>query len=123
MIIGLTGKNAAGKGESAAYLQSKGFFYHSLSDALREIASQKGLDHSRETLIALGKQMRLEQGDAFLAIKTNEIIEKQRKIDLGLPIVIDSIRSPIEVKELQKNKEFTLVSIDAPIEARFERIQ
>ena len=35
MIIGLTGKNASGKGEAAKFLESRGFHYHSLSDVLR----------------------------------------------------------------------------------------
>ena len=42
MIIGLTGKNAAGKGEVARFLQDKGFYYHSLSDVLREELKKRG---------------------------------------------------------------------------------
>ena len=35
---------------------------------------------------------------------------------------MDSIRSPYEAKELMKNKNFTLVGIDASIELRFKRL-
>ena len=58
MIIGLTGKNAAGKGEVAEYLKKKGFVYYSLSDVIREEATEKGLEHSRENLINLGNELR-----------------------------------------------------------------
>ena len=37
-------------------------------------------------------------------------------------LVIDSIRSPFEAKELMKNEDFTLVGIDAPVELRFKRL-
>jgi len=36
MIIGLTGKNASGKGEIARFLQERGFTFMSLSDVLRD---------------------------------------------------------------------------------------
>ncbi|MDO8494013.1 MAG: AAA family ATPase, partial [Deltaproteobacteria bacterium] len=36
MIIGLVGKNGAGKGEVAAVLQKIGYQYYSLSDVIRE---------------------------------------------------------------------------------------
>ena len=48
MIIGLTGKNASGKGEVASYLQKKGFIYYSLSDELREEAKEKNIEPTRE---------------------------------------------------------------------------
>ena len=35
-LIGLTGTNAAGKGEAAAFLGTRGYAYLSLSDVLRE---------------------------------------------------------------------------------------
>ncbi len=58
MIIGLTGKNASGKGETANYLKSKGFVYFSLSDELREEAKEKKIVATRENLIALGNELR-----------------------------------------------------------------
>ena len=40
MIIGLTGRNAAGKGAAAEFLKSKGFAFHSLSDVIRDIPDE-----------------------------------------------------------------------------------
>ena len=57
MILGLTGKNASGKGEVAEYLKTKGFVYYSLSDALRKESTKLGLDHSRNNLIKLGNEI------------------------------------------------------------------
>ena len=121
MIISLTGKNAAGKGEIAKHLQSKSFIYFSLSDALREEATRQGLDHSRETLIKLGTEMREKFGNGILAVKINKKIrhlKEQGKKDF----VVDSIRNPGEIEELRKNKDFLLVAVHADAKIRFQRL-
>ena len=120
MIIGLTGKNAAGKGEVAAYLKTKGFAYYSLSDELREEAAKKGLSHERETLIILGNKLRKQYGAEYLAKKINEKIKSKKGKNANF--VVDSIRSPFEVKELLKNRDLFLIGIDAPARIRFERL-
>lgn len=121
MIVGLTGKNAAGKGEIAAHLKEKGFVSFSLSDALREEATRQGKDHSREVLIKLGTKMREKFGNGILAKRVNEKISKlkqQGKKDF----VLDSIRNPGEIKELRKNKDFILVAVHTDAKIRFERL-
>lgn len=121
MIFGLTGKNAAGKGELAKHLESKGFTYFSLSDALRDEATKQGKDHTREVLIKLGTQMREHFGHGVLAARINEKIaehKKQGKEDF----VIDSIRNPGEIEELRKNSDFVLIGVHTDAEIRFQRL-
>ena len=115
MIIGLTGKNASGKGEVADYLKAKGFGYFSLSDELREEANERGIETTRANLIRLGNKLREEFGANYLTRKINE------KINDDENFVVDSIRNPEEINELRKNKNFILVGVDAPVEIRFER--
>lgn len=122
MIIGLTGKNASGKGEAANFLKSKGFIYYSLSDVIREEATKRGLEHSRDNLINLGNELREKFGPSYLAQQINFKIKKQLKYDKKLNFVVDSIRSPFEAKELMKNNDFFLMGIDAPVEIRFKRL-
>ena len=122
MIIGLTGKNCAGKGTVAEYLAKKGFVGYSLSDIIREELSKKKIEHSRENMISLGNELRSKFGPGHIASKINERINEHRKITPHVNFVIDSIRSPFEVKELQKNKEFVLVNVDAPTETRLKRM-
>lgn len=121
MIIGLTGKNAAGKGEIAAHLKDKGFVSFSLSNALRDEATSQGLDHSRETLIRLGTEMREKFGNGILAKRIKEKISKLKNKDKA-NFVIDSIRNPGEIKELRKNKDFILVAVHADAKIRFQRL-
>jgi len=117
MIIGLTGKNAAGKGELAKHLQEKSFVYYSLSDALRDEATKQGLDHSRDVLIKLGTEMREKFGNGILAKRINEKITQIKG-----NFVVDSIRNPGEVEELRKNDGFILVGVDADAKTRFMRL-
>ena len=118
MIIGLTGKNAAGKGELAKHIQSKGFAYFSLSDALREEATKRGLGHSRDILINLGNELRKKFGNGILAKRISEKIKKSAKKDF----VIDSIRNPGEIEELRKNKGFLLIGVVTGQKIRFQRL-
>jgi dephospho-CoA kinase len=122
MIIGLTGKNAAGKGEAAAYLKNKGFVYYSLSDVIREEATKREIDHSRDNMIALGNELRQKFGSQYLAQQISMKITNQLKNNKKLNFVVDSVRSPFEAKELMKNKNFVLVGIEAPVEIRFKRL-
>ena len=122
MIIGLTGKNASGKGEAANYLKTKGFIYYSLSDVIREEATKRNLEHSRDNLINLGNELRKKFGTSYLAKEINNKIKIQLNKNNSQNFVIDSIRSPYEAKELMKNKDFLLVGVDAPVELRFKRL-
>lgn len=122
MIIGLTGKNASGKGEVADYLKTKGFVYYSLSDELREEANKKNIETTRDNLIKLGNELREKFGSEYLAQQINKKIGEQLNENKETNFVIDSIRSPYEAQKLMKNKDFILVGVDAPIELRFKRL-
>ena len=119
MILGLTGKNASGKGEATNYLKTKGFVYYSLSDVIREEATKRGLEHLRDNLINLGNELRKKFGPSYLAKQINNKIKQQLK---NKNFVIDSIRNPHEISELSKNEGFVLVGVEAPIELRFKRL-
>lgn len=113
MIIGLTGPNAAGKGEVAALLVARRMAYHSLSDVLREELSRRGVAPTRENLIAVGNELRATGGAGVLA----ELIRPR----LTGRDVVDSIRNPAEVDVLRRIPGFLLLGVDAPMEVRFAR--
>ena len=62
MIIGLTGKNASGKGEVGEYLKVRGFLFYSLSDVLRDELKKQKLPLTRENLTNLGNTLRNDRG-------------------------------------------------------------
>ncbi len=123
MIIGLTSFTGAGKTTVTDYLVSKDFEYYSLSDILRQKLKSRQKEVTRENLQAVGNELRREHGNSVLADKTLERIEQDTGKDAGggKDFAVDSIRNPAEIEALRKNKDFTLVFIDAPIKLRFER--
>lgn len=114
-IIGLTGTNAAGKGEAADYLVKKGYAYFSLSDVIRAVLRQQGEEITRDNLIKTGNALRENSGADILA----RLIMKEVKGKA----VIDSIRNPKEIEYLKKQRHFILLAIDAPLKIRFSRAQ
>jgi dCMP deaminase len=116
MLIGLTGRNAAGKGEVARYLQRKSFYYYSLSDAIRDEIRSRGEQPTRERLIIIGNELRQKHGAAVLAERILSKIEDDKHY------IIDSIRNPAEVEAFREAKHFKLIRVEAPAEVRFQRI-
>jgi dCMP deaminase len=117
MIIGLTGKNAAGKGEVATFLKDKSFYYYSLSDAIREALGHQKIPITRDALILTGNELRAKFGPDVLARRLMERLDPNRNY------VIDSIRNPAEIQALKESKRFVLLNIDASPQIRFERLQ
>ena len=116
MLIGLTGRNASGKGEVARYLQKKSFYYYSLSDAIREEIRSRGEEPTRDRLIIVGNELRQKYGANVLAERILARIEDDKHY------IIDSLRNPAEVDAFRAAKHFKLIRVDAPQEVRFQRI-
>lgn len=118
MIIGLTGTFAAGKGTVAENLIGRGFQYYSLSDELRLLLRQKGIMPTRDNLIKAGNELRRKYGNGFLA---NLVIKRLRGSPSVTSSIVDSIRNAGEISALRELKGFCLVSVDAPVDIRYER--
>lgn len=112
-MVGLTGPNASGKGEVAKFLATAGFSVHSLSDVVRDEATLRGLEHTRDNLIGVGVELREAHGPGALA---RRVLPR-----LGGRSVVDSIRNPGEVEVLRGLDRFLLLGVDAPLMLRFER--
>jgi dCMP deaminase len=115
MVIGLTGKNASGKGEIAKMLVAGGFEYFSLSDEIRAELAARGVAPSREAMIEEGRRLRSDHGLDVLARRV------VARFTPGVNQVVDSVRNPEEVRFLRTIAGFFLVAADAPVEVRFER--
>lgn len=116
MIVGLTGRNASGKGTVADWLVAQGFAYHSLSDAIRTWLRQQGKEPTRDHLIWGGRTLRSQGGPGILAVRTLADIPK------GSDAVVDSIRNPAEVEALRQRPDFVLVEVHADEHVRYQRL-
>ena len=117
MIIGLTGRMAAGKGTLADVLIKHGFSYQSLRDEIRKELRLRGIPESRTNLTEIGNAMRREDGPGALAIRA------LASLDADIPSIVDSIRNPEEVRLLRASGlPFLLARVDAPPHIRYERL-
>ncbi len=121
MIIGVAGRNGAGKGEFVHFLEARSFTALSLSDAIRRELADRGLEETRERMIETGQEMRRKGGPGALA----QALVRQLLPDRNY--AIDSIRHPVEVEILRHHAkatghEFHLVWVDAKLETRFDRM-
>lgn len=117
MIIGLTGRNAAGKGTVAEWLQSQGFFYTSLSDAIRSYLREQGQEPTRDNLTAAGRLLREQGGPAVLAVRTLASLPANRDC------IVDSVRNPAEVQALRARRDFLFVEVVADEAVRYARLR
>jgi dCMP deaminase len=117
VILGLTGKFAAGKGTVAEHLTGLGYRYHSLSDILREDLAAGGIPEGRDALREIGNALRQAGGPGVLATR---LLERLRQSG---DHIVDSIRNPAEVTELRALPDFALIAVDAPAEVRFARLR
>jgi len=116
MIIGITGRIASGKGEIAEYFKKKGYEYFTISQMVKEVASKLEIPIMRESMQDVGDLIRKYEGPGGWV---KRII---KRIDLTKNYIIDGIRNPGEIEELKKFRNFYLISVDAPLETRYERV-
>jgi len=114
LVIGITGRNCAGKDTLADELESRGFERHSLSDAIREELRARGQEITRDALIKLGRELRESEGPAVLAERMKRMIKTDR-------VTLVSVRSPAEIESLRQLDRFVLVTIEAPVAMRYGR--
>lgn len=118
MIIGLSGTLCSGKDTVAEYLtKQKGFKHISLSQILRELAAENGVENNMKELTAFGNGLNKKFEPGKLAKIALE------KIDPRGDVVISSIRQPSEIEILKSIEGFKMIFVDADIEIRFKRLQ
>ena len=118
LIIGITGTLGAGKGTIVEYLvQEKGFSHYSVRAFLLEEIRRRGMPENRDSMFALGNELRAKHGPAFVV----DELYTQAKASGG-NAVIESVRTTGEVSSLRSKGDFTLLAVDADPRIRFERI-
>lgn len=120
VYVGVVGQIAVGKGVLVEHLTKKlGFVSFSLSSILhQELEKKKITKFTRETLQDMGDSLRQKHGDAVLAEKAIEYLQKQGSDR----VVIEGIRNPGEVEFLKKNPNFVLIGVKASRAIRFKRL-
>ncbi len=116
-VIGITGTHASGKDTVAEYFcQRYKMKDYSTSTEIGYELTERGMDHSRPNKVVVANELREKFGAGELARRclaraTEEIL------------VVSAIRNVGEITYLRENSNFFLISVDAPIELRYERVK
>ncbi|MBX7205126.1 MAG: AAA family ATPase [Bacteroidia bacterium] len=117
-IIGITGTLGAGKGTIVDYLTTHhGFNHFSVRGYLIQIIKSQGKEVNRDSLTFTANELRAQHSPSFIA---EELYTEALKS--GTNCIIESIRTVGEVQALKSKGNFTLFSVDADREIRYERI-
>jgi len=116
--IALTGYMGSGKGVVSDMLKERGYKYISLSDMVREEATARGLEHTRENLQNVGNELRSQHGAGVLGMKVREAVEREPDIKW----VIDGIRNPACIEELKELLGLKVVGVSANDELLVDRM-
>ena len=115
-VIGIVGTIGSGKDTAGDYIAKKlGIPSFQISSPLKEISSAKGIEPTRENLIALGTQLAAEKGDGYLAQYIVDLVPEKA--------VITGMRQLGQIVVLKASSKLNLISIDADPQTRFERTQ
>lgn len=120
IIIGLVGPVASGKDAAKKYIESKySASSYKLSDALRDILKRLHLPISRTNLQDLSYDLRQRFGGDILS----QTISADAQNDPSAIVIIDGVRRLEDISHLRSLPEFRLISVDADLEKRFERMR
>lgn len=117
LIIGITGTLSSGKGTVSDYLvKNKNFCHFSVRDFLVKEIKKRKLPVNRDTMVLVGNDLRKKFGAGYIAETLYLKAIKTKK-----NCVIESLRTPTEVKVLKDKENFYLFAVDANPKVRYER--
>lgn len=118
MIIGITGSDGGGKGTVVDYLVTKGYVHYSSRDFIVAEINRRGLPVDRNQMRLVANELRAQHGNDFVVKQAFKKAEAEGKQN----VVIESIRALAEAEYL-KSKGGILLSVDADVALRYERVQ
>ncbi|WP_094227597.1 dephospho-CoA kinase [Methanolobus psychrotolerans] len=119
-ILAFVGMPASGKSEASSVLRRKGITVINMGDVIREEIVRRGLEPTDANTGGVGTDLREKEGRDAVARRCIPKIKDANEDFIG----IDGVRSVAEVECFKKafGNDFTLVSIESPLDSRFERV-
>ena len=118
LIIGITGTLGAGKGTIVDYLvQEKGFVHFSVRGFITEEITRQGLPVNRDSMVTVANKLRADNSPSYIIDQLYD-----QALLTGKNCIIESIRTPGEVKSLREKGNFVLFAVDADPMLRYDRI-
>ncbi|MCL2359568.1 AAA family ATPase [Candidatus Bathycorpusculum sp.] len=120
LVIGLGGMPGSGKSIVVETAREMGYAIITMGDVVREQTHLRGLTPTPQNIGAVMLALRAESGNYVIAQKCIPKIKEQT----SNRVLIDGLRSIPEVDIFKEQfARFTLVSVHAPPQTRFERLK
>tara|TARA_B100000003_G_scaffold65539_1_gene58493 strand:- start:113 stop:658 length:546 start_codon:yes stop_codon:yes gene_type:complete len=123
LVIAVSGLPAAGKGEFAEILSSKGIPVVSMGDMVREEVRRRNIPEEPHVFGQIATELRAEFGEDVLAQRLTNAVDEL--LETNRIVLIEGLRGTAE-KEVFKahwKDNLLVVAITAPLEIRFQRVQ
>jgi dephospho-CoA kinase len=119
-IIGLVGRQGAGKGAAADILkEAYGAKVFRFSAVLSDILTRLSVQRSRENLTGLSEALRKLYGEDVLSYAVGrDVLASQDEL-----AVIDGIRRIEDIAAFEPQPNFRLIEVSAPAKVRFDRMK
>lgn len=119
IIIGITGTLGAGKGTVVDYLtKEKKFAHFSVRDFIARELKRRNMPVNRDTLTAMANNLRALNSPSYIVEQLYEEACTQQQ-----NCIIESIRTPGEIRALRQKGNFFLLAVDADPRVRYSRIR
>ena len=123
LVVAISGMPGCGKGEFSSIAKKRGIPVFSMGDLIRQEVSRLNLPENPQIFGKVAQEMRDEFGEGVLAEK---LIEKVNiEANNAALVIIEGLRGIAEDAIFRKklNHNFSILSIEASSELRFERVQ
>lgn len=118
LIIGITGTLGAGKGTIVDFLiRERNFRHLSVRGYLIKEIEKRNMPVDRDSMVLVANGLRTSNSPSFII---DELYKEA--LESGENCIIESIRTPGEVRSLREKGNFYLIAVDADPELRYKRI-
>jgi len=123
LVIAVSGLPAAGKGEFAAILESRGIPVRSMGDMVRAEVRARGIAEAPDVFGEIATQLRAEHGDDVLAHRLTEAVNEL--LNENPIVLIEGLRGTAEKDVFIESwgDDFLVVAVTASKGLRFQRVQ
>ncbi|MGD6852276.1 MAG: AAA family ATPase [Candidatus Bathyarchaeia archaeon] len=120
LVVGLSGMPGSGKSLVVETAKAMGYDVVTMGDVVREQTRLRGLEPTPQNIGKVMLELRAEEGNFVIAKKCIPKIEEQT----SNRVLVDGLRSLFEADIFREHfASFTLVSVHAPPQVRFERLK
>lgn len=121
LFVLVTGMPGSGKSIVASTARELGIPVYTMGDVVREETLKRYGTVTPELMVETSRKLREEYGEDVVAVRTLERIIRENP--LAKVVLIDGVRSVIEVEVFRKMGDVVIIAVHASPKTRFERLR